>query len=177
VGTETTDPAFVHPGTPAGAAALRGRLVTIWVTFLLIGGVVVAGVAFGGPRSRTVTAHGRDLVLEVTYARITRPGIATPLHVTVHRPGGFDARIRIGIERHYLALFDLNSIHPQPLSAMTSGRFVVEEFPPPDGETLAVVFDMLTEPGQQSGGSATVAVLDRAGRPLATAGVHTFVWP
>ena len=48
--------------------------------------------------------------VELHYARITRPGLATPWSVTVHRPGGFEGPITVRSSSAYFDLFDENGL-------------------------------------------------------------------
>ena len=50
--------------------------------------VVLALLNFFGVRTRTVSAAGDDIALDVTYAQISRPGLATVWTRAHHRGGG-----------------------------------------------------------------------------------------
>ena len=49
--------------------------------------VVLALLNFFGVRTRTVSASGDDIALDVTYAQISRPGLAIDLDRAHHRGG------------------------------------------------------------------------------------------
>jgi hypothetical protein len=139
--------------------------------FLGAGAVGVFGV-----RTRTVTATGGGYELTVTYAAVTRPGLATPWAVEVRRQGGFDGPVTIAASAAYLEMFDENGLDPDPSASTADPDFVEWEFDPPNGDTLAVSFDARLEPARQWGRSGTVKVLvDDAA--VTTASFRTWVMP
>ena len=89
--------------------------------------LVVAGLAGAmGVTSTTVTAEGGGSTLAVTHARVTRAGVAVPLHVSVRRPGGFDGPIRLAVSAALLERFDFQNFYPNPAKeTASSGAAVV----------------------------------------------------
>jgi hypothetical protein len=130
------------------------------VSLICIFAFLIAGLAGAfGVRTREVTATGNGYELTVTFATVTRPGLATPWSVDVQRPGGFDGPITIAATSDYLDMFDENGLDPDPSASTADPEFVVWEFDPPMGDTLSVSFDARIEPAQQWGRSGTVKVL------------------
>jgi hypothetical protein len=68
--------------------------------------LALAGVF--GLRTATASSAGGGYEMRVTYARITRPGLATPLDVEVARRDGasLDGPVEVAVSAHYLAMFD-----------------------------------------------------------------------
>jgi hypothetical protein len=149
----------------------RRVLITILAVFVLLG----LGTAFGA-RTRTASASGGGFDLTVRYPAVTRPGLAIRWIITVHRAGGFDGPVDLGITSRYLDLFDFNNLDALPSGTKTDGALTVWTFDPPVGDTLVVAFDGRVEPAQQFGKSATVAVL--AGNvPVVSVAYRTRVMP
>ncbi|HEX6230748.1 MAG TPA: hypothetical protein VF029_03455 [Actinomycetota bacterium] len=91
-------------------------------------GLVAVVVALGitdalGVRTRTVSASGSGYELRVTYAQVTRPGLATPWEAVIRHEGGFDGRIGLATTSAYFDGFDFNQIYPEPeSSSVRNGR-------------------------------------------------------
>jgi hypothetical protein len=137
------------------ARAARRIGIGVLMSFLLLGATNVFGV-----RSQTVSASGGGYELTVTYAAVSRPGLATPWDVEVRHPGGFDGPITIATSGHYLGMFDENGLDPDPSSSTATGDLVIWEFEPPSGETLRVSFDARLEPAVQVGRVGETSVLE-----------------
>jgi hypothetical protein len=121
--------------------------------------VVLALTGLLGVKSATTSARLADgTEVEVHYARVSRPGLATPWAVTVHRPGGFDGPITVRSTSAYFDLFDENGLDPDPAASTQDGEMVIWQFDPPPGETFRLSFDARIEPGVQWGRSATTQV-------------------
>ena len=119
--------------------------------------LVLAAANVLGPRVGSVTAAGGGYRLAVTYAEVSRPGLATPWGVEVTREGGFDGPIRIATTRSYLHLFDYNVIYPQPSAETGTPELVIWEFDPP---TFRASFDGRLEPTEHLGPLAATSVLE-----------------
>ncbi|HEY8545041.1 MAG TPA: hypothetical protein VIL36_08335 [Acidimicrobiales bacterium] len=128
---------------------------------------------------RTASRHAeRDgVALDVDYARVTRPGLATPLVVEVRQAGGFDAPVVLELDADYLSLFDVNGVHPAPSAEVSAGERVRWEFDPPEGDLLRVALDVRTSPARAAPGSTRIAVLDGAGEVVVATEVDTFIVP
>jgi hypothetical protein len=169
---------------PAGPAELDKRrtgylLTTVFLTGLML---VVAldafeGNAFLGVDSTTERASAGDLDLAVTYGVVSRPALATPFDIEVHRPGGFDGPVRVAVDQEYLRMWDENGLTPAPSAETVMGPWLVWEFDPPIGDTLLVTYDGRIEPAAQNGRSGAVAVLDEGDLPVVQIDFTTRVWP
>jgi hypothetical protein len=135
----------------AGRRALLAVLVAV---------LVLAAANVLGPRVGAVTGTGGGYRLAVTYAEVSRPGLATPWGIEVSHEGGFDGPIRIATSRTYLHLFDYNVIHPQPAKETGTPDLVVWEFDPPPGQTFRVSFDGRLEPTEHLSQRASTSVLE-----------------
>jgi hypothetical protein len=170
------DRTTTHPDDLGLEAAHRSYWLRL-AGVVLLAAFIVAG-AFGvmGVRSRTVSVTGTDGTrVTLTYAAVTRPGLATPWEIVIERPGGFDSPLTVRTSTDYLAAFDENGLAPDPGSATTDDDETVWEFEPPDGETMVVGFDARWEPGVQwrRAGTTTVEV---DGQTIAVS-YTTWVWP
>jgi hypothetical protein len=166
-----TAPVVVGLGRLRRARAGRRAMLTILGVFVLLG----AATLFGA-RTGTVSASGGGFDLTVQYPAVTRPGLAIRWIITVHRLGGFDQPVEIGVTSRYLDLFDFNNLDPLPSATKTSGSMTVWTFDPPVGDALVVAFDGRLEPAQQWGKPATVSVLSD-GAPVVSVHYETKVMP
>jgi hypothetical protein len=129
-----------------------------------------------GVQSRSTTVEGGGYTLTVTYAQVSRPGLATPWSFEIHRPGGFEGPITVSTKTSYLDMFDANGFDPEPSNSTATPEVVIWEFEPPDGDTLAVSFDARIEPAAQWGRPGETSVLED-GKPVVTAKYKTWVMP
>jgi hypothetical protein len=156
--------------------ARRDRRISaaLIVCFALV--VVLALVGLLGVESATTTTRLADgTEVELHYARITRPGLASPWAVTVRRPGGFDGPIIVRSTSAYFDLFDENGLDPDAAAATQDGEMVIWEFDPPPGETFRLSFDARIEPGAQWGRDATTEI--EVDGDVATLTYRTWVLP
>ena len=136
-------------------ARMSRRLgIGILALFLVLGAINVFGV-----RSDKVSASGGGYELTVTYAAMSRPGLATPWDVEVRHRGGFDGPITIATTGDYLDMFDENGLDPDPSSSTATEELIIWEFEPPSGDTLTVSFDARLEPAVQVGRAGETSVL------------------
>ena len=156
------------------ARADRRIATGLGICFAIV--VVAALVGLLGVKTTTTTAQLADgTEVELHYARITRPGLATPWSVTVHRPGGFEGPITVRSTSAYFDLFDENGLTPDATSATQDAEMVTWEFDPPPGDTFRLSFDARIEPGVQWGRDATTEV--EVGGEVATLTYRTWVLP
>ena len=147
------------------------------VGLVAIGALVLAGSAnLVGLRLGSASAHAEGTSLEVTYARVTRPGLATPWRVEVRRAGGFDDPITISTTTAYFESFDFNQWYPEPTSSAVEAESLLLTFEPPVGEVLTVRFDGRATPTFNLGSSAVTA-LRTPGMPALTVEYRTVVMP
>jgi hypothetical protein len=140
--------------------------------------VVVLLAVFGllGVKTTTTSTRMADgTEVEIHYARVTRPGLATPWTVTVHRPGGFDGPITVRSTSTYFDLFDENGLDPDAATATQDGEMVIWTFDPPPGETFRLSFDARIEPGAQWGRDAATEI--EVDGDVATLTYRTWVLP
>jgi hypothetical protein len=167
-----------------GPASLTPRRVGYAITTALLTVLMLLALvdSFGsaaiyGVDSATEEASAGDLDLAVTYGVVSRPALATPFDIEVHRPGGFDGPVRIAVDQEYLRMWDENGLVPAPSAETVMGPWVVWEFDPPIGDTLFVSYDARIEPAAQEGRSGAVAVLDGDDVPIVTVDFTTRVLP
>ena len=153
------------------ARAGRRATLAVLLAILVLGAANALGVRVGA-----VTAAGGGYRIAVTYAEVSRPGLATPWGVEVTRQGGFDGPIRIATSRAYLHLFDYNVVHPQPAKETGTPDMVIWEFDPPAGQTFRVSFDGRLEPTEHLSQGASTSVLEGA-LPVVTVHYTTRVVP
>lgn len=153
------------------ARTLRRIGISVLIVFLALGAFNVFGV-----RSDAVSATGGGYRLTVTYAAMTRAGLATPWSMEIQRAGGFDGPVTVATTSEYFDLFDENGLDPDPSSATDDGEWIIWEFEPPPGDTLAISLDARTGPAIQVGKEAQTAVLVDE-RPVVSVRYATGVMP
>jgi hypothetical protein len=170
------DPSTTAPAETGLEAARRSWRLRLVGLVLLAVFVVAGALGVMGVRSNTVTATAASGTrLTVTFASVTRPGLATPWDVTIERPGGFDGPVTVRTSSSYLAAFDENGLDPDPESATTDADELIWEFLPPVGDTLVVSFDARWEPGVQWRRQGTTTVT--LGGEMLSVSYTTWVWP
>lgn len=131
-------------------------------TLFVVSAIVVAA-AFGllGVRTATAEAVSDGYMVEVTYARVTRAGLATPFAVQVSTADGTElpGQVTIAVDSTYLMMFDDNGIDPIPSESFNTATTTWMVFDVPEGETtLRVELDARLEPAVQWGETATAAL-------------------
>ena len=138
--------------------------------------VVLGAVGFFGVRSAETSTSAEGYRLTVTYAKVTRGGLATPWSVEVRKEGGFDGPVVLAVTSSYLEMFDENGLDPDPAAATSDDEFTIWEFDPPSGDTLSVSLDARIEPAVQSGRGGVLQVRD-GDRVVAAVSFSTRVMP
>lgn len=142
-----------------------------------IGSLVLLGLAnLVGVRLGSVSATDGDTVMTVTYASVTRPGLATPWTVEVRRAGGFPGPVTIVTTSGYFASFDFNQWYPEPSGTTMRGDDVMLTFERPQGEVFRVSFDGRATPTFNLGSRATTS-LATDGLPPLSVEYRTVVLP
>ena len=156
------------------ARSLRRVFVAALLLFLVLGALNVFGV-----RTRTTSATGGGHELSVTYAVVSRPGLATPWSFEVRRPGGFPNGLTVAATSRYFDAFDENGFSPAPLEETGDSERTIWQFGPSTGDTIVVSFDARIEPGVQfTRVKGRVEVLAGPGGPAVVAvGFTTTVMP
>ena len=131
---------------PRQLRARTGRRI-----FVAALGLFLALGAFGfyGVKTRTASATGGGYELTVTYASLSRPGLATPWSFDVTRAGGFPDGLTVAVTSSYFDSFDENGLGPAPVEEATDGDRTIWRFGAQAGDTLSVSFDARIEPGVQ----------------------------
>ena len=156
-------------------ARLGRRIFTVVLSlFLLLG-----AAGFYGVRKASASASGGGYELSVEYARISRPGRATPWSFDVRRAGGFPDGLTVAVTSSYFDAFDENGLGPAPEQEWAAEDVTVWRFGPSPAETISVSFDARIEPGVQlttiKGELAVLAGPE--GPPVVTVAFKTFVMP
>ena len=175
----------VHIDTAEGRRVRVRRNWLYRLTALALGTVVLAAVIDAlsiypvyGVDSRHAAASGGGYELDIRYAAVSRPALATPFDIEVRRPGGFVGPVTVAVSSDYLSMFDENGLDPQPSRETATADLVVWEFEPPaQGDTLAISFDARIEPGAQQGKRGTVSVLDPSGAEFVAVSFRTRLRP
>jgi hypothetical protein len=142
-----------------------------------MGLIVLLGVGnVLGPRTGTAMVSDDGIELAVTYARVTRSGLATPWTVRVRSSAGFSRPITLTTSATYFERFDFNQWYPEPASTTRRGDLLVLTFEPPEGEVLRVDFDGRASPTFGLGSAATTA-LETQGMPPLSVEYRTVVMP
>lgn len=131
-----------------------------------------------GVDDAVVTAEHDGTSLTVRHPAVTRPGLASPLEITVERAGGFPGgTVDVAVSAGYLLAWDLNGIVPAPSAERADRERVVWTFEVPDGEVLTVRYEARIEPARQHGASGRFAVLDEDGAEVVAVDVRTAIRP
>ena len=138
-----------QPDAPDVSTLTRARLgrrifVTLLAAFLALGALGLYGV-----RTRTASASGGGYEITVSYARVSRPGLATPWSVEISRPGGFPEGLTVAVTSSYFDAFDENGFSPTPVEETDDGERTVWQFAPSAADTIEVSLDARIEPGVQ----------------------------
>lgn len=169
-----TAPELTGVGRQRRARAGRRAFVVVLSLFLAAG-----ALGFLGVRTQRSTASGGGYELSVTYASVSRPGLATPWSFEVRRPGGFPDGLTVAVTSGYLDAFDENGLGPAPAEERADAEQTFWTFAPQASDTLSVALDARIEPGVQLVRiKGRVAVLaGPAGPPAVTVSFSTFVMP
>ena len=147
------------------------------VGLVAIGLIVLLGIGnLLGPRASTAAVSDEGVELAVTYARVTRSGLATPWSVQVRSSAGFSRPITLTTSARYFERFDFNQWYPEPASTTMRGDLLVLTFEPPEGDVLRVDFDGRASPTFGLG-SATTTALETQGMPPLSVEYRTVVMP
>jgi hypothetical protein len=171
-----------HPERDDGPAFVRRRRITYRTVSLVLGLLMLATIVdvrsdvWGVDSTVREIGLGEDGTLRVEHPEVTRPGLASPFAVEVHRPGGFDAPIELAISRPWIESWDENGMYPTPSSETGDADWVVYEFDPPDGDEFRFFYDARLEPARQSSVDGAVE-LRQGGTVLGRIELDTRVLP
>jgi hypothetical protein len=167
----STEPAYVPLRHQRRSRGIRRAAVAVLTAIIGLGLVGLLG-----PRVQKVSTTSGSLRVSVTYASVTRPGLATTWTVEVRRPGGFDAKVAVATTAEYFEGFDFNALYPEPSATFNDGDLVVFEFDPPTGDVLRVRFDGRATPTWTLWRAATTRVTS-PGLPSASVSYRTVFLP
>lgn len=142
-----------------------------------IGLLLVAGMLnLLGVRTGVARDASGGVTLAVTYAQVSRSGLATPWLVAVSSPDGFDGPVTVTTSAEYFDRFDFNEFYPEPSSTTMQDDLLVLTFDQPDGDRLVVRFDGRASPTFGLGSEATTT-LETDGLPRLSVTYRTVVMP
>lgn len=176
--------AGIHaPGDADTRQVMRKRrlfygVITTLLSLILLAALVGAVSRFDtvGVSTEQVRASGGGHDLEVSYASVSRPGLASELTIEVVREGGFSQPLTLAIDQEYIAMWDENGRNPAPSAEAARGEWLLWEFEPPDGDTFRFTFDGRIAPSVQSGRDGRIALMDGL-EPLVAVDFYTRVMP
>jgi hypothetical protein len=120
------------------------RFVAVVVVFGVVG---FALLGFAGLTTATARNGGGRLRVEVSYAEVSRPGLATPLVIDIRSTDGpLPSELTVELPRDYLAMFDENGLDPPPDSITSDGDTEIWTFFPGDVSALSIDFDARLQP-------------------------------
>lgn len=180
----TVDPA-VRVDVADGAGVRTKRRILYGATTVVLVGVLGVAVVDGlgavdvyGVDTGHARGTGGGFELDVRYATVSRPALATPFEITVRRPGGFDGPVILAVASDYLSMWDENGLDPQPSSETSTRDTLIWEIEPPDeGDVLVVDLDARIEPAVQRGKAGRVSVLDDEGAEVVAVEFSTRILP
>lgn len=161
---------------------VRSRRGSVWralFTIFIVGVVVLALFGLFGVRTRSVRAAGGDIELEVTYAQITRPGLASTWTARIAATGAepLPDTLTVRTTRAYMEQFDENAFDPEPADEQQTEEYRVWTFEPDPGtRELVVSFDARLEPGWRTSEHATTTVLVDD-EPIVSVSYRTWIVP
>jgi hypothetical protein len=170
---DSTEPEPVAEARVRRWRSLRRLFFVGLCLFLGLGLLEVYGV-----RTSETSATGGGYELTVSYATVSRPGLATPWSAEIRRPGGFDGPVTVTTTSDYIEAFDENSLDPEPSSATTDADRIIWEFdPPPEGDTLTISLDARIEPSVQLQRVTGVTEVLEQDEPVVSVRYRTWVMP
>jgi hypothetical protein len=156
---------------------VRGRMLRRTGIALLVLFVGAGLLNLFGSHSATVTAENAGLNLSVFYPQRTRPSLPIKWKLVLTSANGFEGPVDVAVNESYFNYFDFNNFYPTPDSTESRGDVVVFTFPAPAGDTLNVLFDGRTQPGQVGRAAADTSILDDGGAELVSVHYTTEVFP
>jgi hypothetical protein len=155
------DTTFTIPEDPGGnwersERAFRGSSVTLVALI-----VVLAGSGLFGVRTSTISGASDGYTLSVTYALISRPGLATPFSIVVATDREeLPSSLTMRIDTAYLAILDAHGLSPEPTNTAADPQWTWWTFElPPGADRLQVDFDARLEPSVQWRTEGSVALM------------------
>lgn len=142
-----------------------------------IGLLLVAGMFnLLGVRTGVARVAADGVRLAVTYAQVSRSGLATPWTLEVASADGFDGPVTVATSADYFDRFDFNQFYPEPSTTTVRDGELLLTFEPPEGDRLVVRFDGRASPTFGLGSEATTT-LATEGLPRLSVTYRTVVMP
>lgn len=136
-----------HPGVPTRGWDSFERILRVVSVVVIFGIVIAALLGFAGLTTDTQDDSAGRLSVEVEYATVSRPGLATPLVIDIRSTEGLlPPEVTLELPREYLSMFDENGLDPAPDSVTSDGDTEVWTFAPGDVDTLSIDFDARLQP-------------------------------
>ena len=145
-----------HPDAAVRDMWLRRVVIAVVTIIVLVGATGMLGV-----RSVRLSQTTGAIDVELTYARVARPGLAVPFRLAV---AGLDSAqphvIEVELPSGYVDSFDFNNLTPDAESVTRTTDAITYEFAVEDSSEFEMAFDTRVEPAVQSkrSGSARVTV-------------------
>ena len=135
------------------------RALRSFSVVVVFGIVILALFGFAGLATSSADATAGDLTVRVDYATVSRPGLATPLSITIESTTGqLPEELTVEIPRAYLSMFDENGLDPSPEAITSDGETEIWTFQPGDVATLSIDFDARLQPNMHYGRDGWVIV-------------------
>jgi hypothetical protein len=151
-----------HPRVPTRGWDSFERILRVVSVVVIFGIVIAALFGFAGLTTGTAANSSGPLSVDVEYATVSRPGLATPLVIDIRSTeGALPPEVTLEIPRAYLSMFDENGLDPAPDSVTSDGETEIWTFAPGDVDTLSIDFDARLQPNMH---------YDRAGWVVVRAG-------
>jgi hypothetical protein len=135
-----------HPEAAVRDMWLRRIVIAIVTVIVLVGATGMLGV-----RSGRVSQSTGGIDVELTYARVARPGLAVPFRLGVE---GLDPAqphlIAVELSSGYVDSFDFNNLTPDPESVTRTPDAITYEFAVDEASAFEMAFDTRVEPAVQS---------------------------
>jgi hypothetical protein len=133
-----------------------------WFSVVVVFGIVILALfGFAGLATSRADTAGGDMTVRVDYATVSRPGLATPLTITIESTTGrLPDELTVEIPRAYFSMFDENGLDPAPDAVTSDGETEIWSFEPGDVSTLSIDFDARLQPNMHYGRDGWVIVRD-----------------
>lgn len=154
----------------------RVRRIRVVALVLLTALVLVGMSGFLGVQNRVLAVSAAGYAVHVEYPQVARGGLSADWTVRVRLPPGSGGPVTIAVPNHYLELFDMQAIFPEPVTQSSAPPYVLLTFDPPAAGGLEVFFQASKTPALGDIGvqHAEIVVLV-ADKPMVRAAYRTWV--
>ena len=138
----------------------------------------VSGLPLYGVDHDTVRASANGTEIIVTYPRVVRAQLDSPLTISIRHAGGWTGDVKVSMSSNFVALFVNQQLTPQPSAQSQDGHDVVSDFDAPAGDRLDIQWDMAARPRPWFKTVTTRAsVLDDQDHPIVSVEFRTDIRP